>query len=59
MRIYEETGEFPPMSEQDLDDALSVSGLGGIGKVGGKAMPYIKDTAKKGLDYIKKKQLTS
>ena len=55
MRIYEETGEFPPMSEQDLDDALSVSGLGGIAKVGGKAMPYIKDTAKKAADYIKNK----
>ena len=55
IRIYQETGKFPEMTDQDLDDAFAVGGLGAIGKVGGKAMPYIKDTAKKGLDYIKNK----
>ena len=55
MRIYEETGEFPEMTEQDLDDALAVGGLGAIGSVGGKVMPYIKDTTKKAADYIKNK----
>ena len=53
--IYQETGSFPEMTEQDLDDAIAFGGLGAIGKVGGKTRPYIKDAAKKGLDYIKNK----
>ena len=55
IRIYQETGKFPEMTDQDLDDAFAYGGIGAIGKVGGKAVPYIKDTAKKAIDYVKNK----
>jgi len=63
-REYQErTGKMPydqHLSEEEkaiqneagLDMALSAGGLGAIRKVG---TPYIKDAAKKGLDYIKNK----
>ena len=53
MRIYEETGEFPELSDQALDDTFSVSGIGSLGKVGGKAKPYIQNLIKKVQDKFK------
>jgi hypothetical protein len=54
LKTYEETGVFPEMTEQDYEDAMAVGGLGAIKSVS-KATPFIKDTAKKGIDYIKNK----
>ncbi len=52
-RIYEETGSFPEMTEQDLDDALAIGGLGAIGKVGKQGIKTATPYVKKAVDYIK------
>jgi len=54
-RIYEETGSFPEMTEQDLDDALAIGGLGAIGKVGKQGIKTATPYVKKAVDYIKDK----
>ena len=63
----EKTGKYPVMNqhlseeeriiadENMLNLAFGVGGIGAIKNTGKAAAPYIKDAAKKGLDYIKNK----
>ena len=63
IRIHKETGEFPPMTEQEMDDAaafLPGAGLKSVGQQGiKKATPYVKKAADYIKDKFKKKKATT
>jgi len=54
-RIYKETGEFPEMTEQEMDDAMAFLPGAGLKSVTNKGIKTATPYFKKGLDYLKDK----